>query len=178
MRVTARTTGDSSSARRVMVVFGTRPEAIKVAPLVQALQRSPLFEPVVAVTAQHREMLDQVLELFGIVPDFDLDIIEPGQTLTDVTTRALAGLSPLMVDVSPDMVVVQGDTTTTFAGALAAFYHQIPVAHMEAGLRTWERYSPFPEEVNRSMTTRLTNLHLAPTSTSKANLLQEGIAAE
>lgn len=121
-------------------------------------------------------MLDQVLELFDIEPDFDLDIIEPGQTLTDVTTRALSGLSPLMAEVAPDMVVVQGDTTTTFAGALAAFYHQVPVAHMEAGLRTWERYSPFPEEVNRSMTTRLTNLHLAPTSTSKANLLQEGIS--
>ena len=159
-----------------MVVFGTRPEAIKVAPLVQALQVSPLFEPVVAVTAQHREMLDQVLELFEIVPDFDLNIIEPRQTLTDVTTRALSRLSPLFAEVSPDAVVVQGDTTTTFVGALAAFYHQVPVVHMEAGLRTWDRYSPFPEEVNRSLTTRLTNLHLAPTSTSRSNLLNEGIA--
>lgn len=176
MRVTATTNEDSSSARRVMVVFGTRPEAIKVAPLVQALQRSPLFEPVVAVTAQHREMLDQVLELFEIVPDFDLNIIEPRQTLTDVTTRALSRLSPLFDEVRPDMVVVQGDTTTTFVGALAAFYHQVPVAHMEAGLRTWDRYSPFPEEVNRSLTTRLANLHLAPTSTSRSNLLQEGIS--
>jgi UDP-N-acetylglucosamine 2-epimerase (non-hydrolysing) len=161
-----------------MVVFGTRPEAIKVAPLVQALQRSPLFEPVVAVTAQHREMLDQVLELFEIEPDFDLNIIEPRQTLTDVTTRALSRLSPLMEEVAPDMVVVQGDTTTTFVGALAAFYHQIPVAHMEAGLRTWERYSPFPEEINRSLTTRLANLHLAPTSTSRGNLLSEGVAEQ
>lgn len=160
-----------------MVVFGTRPEAIKVAPLIQALRRSPSFEPIVAVTAQHREMLDQVLDLFGIEPDFDLNIIEPRQTLTDVTTRALSRLSPLMNEVAPDMVVVQGDTTTTFVGALAAFYHQIPVAHMEAGLRTWQRYSPFPEEVNRSLTTRLANLHLAPTSTSRRNLLQEGVSA-
>lgn len=160
-----------------MVVFGTRPEAIKVAPLIQALRRSPSFEPIVAVTAQHREMLDQVLDLFGIEPDFDLNIIEPRQTLTDVTTRALSRLSPLMKEVSPDMVVVQGDTTTTFVGALAAFYHQIPVAHMEAGLRTWQRYSPFPEEVNRSLTTRLASLHLAPTSTSRRNLLQEGVSA-
>ena len=129
-----------------------------------------------AVTAQHREMLDQVLELFEIVPDFDLNIIEPRQTLTDVTTKALGRLSPLFAEVSPDMVVVQGDTTTTFVGALAAFYHQVPVAHMEAGLRTWDRYSPFPEEVNRSLTTRLANLHLAPTSTSRNNLVGEGIA--
>ena len=161
-----------------MVVFGTRPEAIKVAPLVKALERSPLFEPVVVVTAQHREMLDQVLELFEIMPDFDLNIIAPRQTLTDVTTRALGGLSPVLDQVQPDMVVVQGDTTTTFAGALAAFYHQVPVAHMEAGLRTWDRYSPFPEEVNRSLTTRLTNVHLAPTSTSRSNLIREGIASE
>jgi UDP-N-acetylglucosamine 2-epimerase (non-hydrolysing) len=161
-----------------MLVFGTRPEAIKVAPLVQALRRSPDFEPVVAVTAQHREMLDQVLELFDIVPDFDLDIIEPRQTLTDVTTRALSRLSPLVAEVDPEMVVVQGDTTTTFVGALAAFYHQVPVAHMEAGLRTWERYSPFPEEVNRSLTTRLANLHLAPTSTSRSNLLAEGVGSK
>lgn len=158
-----------------MVVFGTRPEAIKVAPVIQALRHSGLFEPVVVVTAQHREMLDQVLDLFEIVPDFDLNIIEPRQTLSDVTTRALTRLSPLMEDISPDMVVVQGDTTTTFVGGLAAFYHQIPVAHMEAGLRTWDRYSPFPEEVNRSLTTRLANLHLAPTATSESNLLQEGI---
>ena len=137
-----------------------------------------MFEPVVAVTAQHREMLDQVLDLFQITPDFDLNIIAPRQTLTDVTTKALSRLSPLMEEVSPDMVVVQGDTTTTFVGGLAAFYHQVPVAHMEAGLRTWDRYSPFPEEVNRSLTTRLANLHLAPTSTSQNNLLQEGIAPQ
>jgi UDP-N-acetylglucosamine 2-epimerase (non-hydrolysing) len=178
MRVTARTNGDSSSARRVMVVFGTRPEAIKVAPVIQALQRSPLFEPVVVVTAQHREMLDQVLELFDIVPDFDLNIIAPRQTLTDVTTRALSGLAPVFAEVAPDMVVVQGDTTTTFAGALGAFYCQVPVTHMEAGLRTWDRYSPFPEEANRSLTTRLSNVHLAPTSTSRDNLVGEGISPD
>jgi UDP-N-acetylglucosamine 2-epimerase (non-hydrolysing) len=161
-----------------MVVFGTRPEAIKVAPVIQALQRSPLFEPVVVVTAQHREMLDQVLELFDIVPDFDLNIIAPRQTLTDVTTRALSGLAPVFAEVAPDMVVVQGDTTTTFAGALGAFYCQVPVTHMEAGLRTWDRYSPFPEEANRSLTTRLSNVHLAPTSTSRDNLVGEGISPD
>ncbi|MGH2753421.1 MAG: non-hydrolyzing UDP-N-acetylglucosamine 2-epimerase [Actinomycetota bacterium] len=158
-----------------MLIFGTRPEAIKVAPLIKALEASPHFRPVVAVTAQHREMLDQVLDLFGIVPDHDLDMIQPRQSLTDVTVRALGGLSPLIEEVSPDAVVVQGDTTTTFTGALAAFYHQVPVVHMEAGLRTGQRYSPFPEEINRCLTSRLTQLHLAPTSTSRDNLIRENV---
>jgi UDP-N-acetylglucosamine 2-epimerase (non-hydrolysing) len=161
-----------------MLIFGTRPEAIKVAPLIKALEASPHFRPVVAVTAQHREMLDQVLDLFGIAPDHDLDLIQPRQTLTDVTVRALGGLSPLIEEVSPDAVVVQGDTTSTFTGALAAFYQQVPVIHMEAGLRTGQRYSPFPEEINRCLTSRLTELHLAPTSTSRANLLKENVDPE
>ena len=161
-----------------MVVFGTRPEAIKVAPLILALKESEDFEPIVAVTAQHREMLDQVLQLFGITPDVDLDIIEPRQTLTDVTTKALSRLSPLMDELAPDIVVVQGDTTTTFVGGLAAFYHRIPVAHMEAGLRTRDRHSPYPEEMNRCLTTQLADLHLAPTSTSEANLLADNVRPE
>jgi UDP-N-acetylglucosamine 2-epimerase (non-hydrolysing) len=143
--------------------------------VVHALQQSPLFDPVVAVTAQHREMLDQVLELFEIVPDHDLDIIEARQTLTDVTVRALTRLSPLMKSEKADAVIVQGDTTTTFAGALAAFYHHIPVVHLEAGLRTGDPYSPFPEEINRSLTTRLATLHLAPTETNRQNLLLENV---
>lgn len=160
--------------KRVMVVMGTRPEAIKLAPLVLALRESELFEPVVAVTAQHREMLDQVLALFEITPDADLDIIRERQTLTGVTVRALEGMSPLIEERRPDAVVVQGDTTTTFCGALAAFYHQVPVVHVEAGLRTGNPYSPFPEEINRRLTTQLTSLHLAPTASSRDNLLREG----
>jgi UDP-N-acetylglucosamine 2-epimerase len=162
--------------KRVLVVFGTRPEAIKMAPVVRALQRRPGdFETVVAVTAQHREMLDQVLALFGIEPDVDLDIMVPGQTLTHVTTRALEGLSPLMEEFRPDAVLVQGDTTTTFAAALAAFYHKVPVGHVEAGLRTGDIYQPFPEEVNRRLTTQLTTWHFPPTSVTAARLLEEGI---
>jgi UDP-N-acetylglucosamine 2-epimerase (non-hydrolysing) len=161
--------------RRVMAIFGTRPEAIKVAPVVAELERSPHFEPTVVVTGQHREMLAQVLDLFGIVPHHDLDLCAPGQTLTSVTTGALNGLTPLLEAERPDAVVVQGDTTTTFAGALAAFYQQIPVVHLEAGLRTGNPYSPFPEEVNRALTTRLTSLHLAPTEGNKKNLLAENI---
>lgn len=158
-----------------MVIFGTRPEAIKVAPAILALQASPHFEPIVTVTAQHRSMLDQVLDLFGITPDHDLNVIEPRQTLTKVTVKALEGLSPIIEAEAPDAVLVQGDTTTTFVGGLAAFYQQIPVVHMEAGLRTGMPYSPFPEEINRCLTTHLTSLHLAPTATNKANLLREGI---
>ena len=158
-----------------MVVFGTRPEAIKVAPAILALKSSPGFEPIVVVTAQHRSMLDQVLDLFGITPDHDLNILQPRQSLTAVTTRALEGLSPLIEAERPDVVLVQGDTTTTFIGALAAFYHQVPVVHMEAGLRTGRAYSPFPEEINRCLTTRLAALHLAPTETNKANLLAENV---
>ncbi len=161
--------------RRIMVIYGTRPEAIKVAPLIQALRRSPLFTPVVAVTAQHRSMLDQVNEVFGITPEFDLDIHEPGQTLTSITTRALAGVQQLLAVQRPDAVVVQGDTTTVFAAALAAFYERIPVVHLEAGLRTDDPYSPYPEEINRRLATQLATLHLAPTAASRANLLAENV---
>src|SRR5436305_4881034 len=158
-----------------MVVFGTRPEAIKLAPVVLALERSGDFEPVVAVTAQHREMLDQVNETFGIVPARDLNIIKDRQTLTDVTVRALERLTPVIEEDRPDAVIVQGDTTTTFVGALAAFYHQVPVIHVEAGLRTRDPYSPYPEEINRRLTTQLTSLHLAPTRTAKRKLLVDGV---
>lgn len=164
--------------RRVMVIFGTRPEAIKVAPVIAELERSPHFEPIVVVTGQHREMLAQVLDLFGIVPHHDLDLCAPGQTLTSVTTGALNGLTPLLEAERPDAVIVQGDTTTTFVGGLAAFYQQIPVVHLEAGLRTGNPYSPFPEEVNRALTTRLATLHLAPTEGNKQNLLAENIEPE
>ncbi len=160
---------------KILCAFGTRPEGIKMAPLVQALSESSLFEPVVAVTAQHRTMLDQVLDLFAIEPAYDLDILRDRQTLTGITTRALEGLSPLVESERPAAVVVQGDTTTTFAGALAGFYHRVPVVHLEAGLRTQDRYSPYPEEVNRRLTTQLSSLHLAPTATSRANLLAEGV---
>ncbi|MBV8162339.1 MAG: UDP-N-acetylglucosamine 2-epimerase (non-hydrolyzing) [Acidimicrobiia bacterium] len=158
-----------------MVVFGTRPEAIKLAPVILALAGSQAFEPVVVVTAQHREMLDQVLETFGIVPARDLDISKDRQTLTDVTVRGLQRLTPLLEQDAPDAVVVQGDTTTTFVGALAAFYHRVPVVHVEAGLRTGDPYSPYPEEINRRLTTQVTSLHLAPTRTAKRNLLAEGV---
>ncbi|MFC5379508.1 non-hydrolyzing UDP-N-acetylglucosamine 2-epimerase [Aquipuribacter nitratireducens] len=161
--------------KRVMLVYGTRPEAIKMAPLVPALREAPGLEPVVAVTGQHREMLDQVNDLFGIVPDHDLNIIQPRQTLVDVTVKALTGLSDVLRADRPDLVVVQGDTTTSTVAALAAAYEQVPVAHVEAGLRTHNRYSPFPEEINRRVTGQLANLHLAPTATSRANLLREGV---
>ncbi len=164
---------------KVMAVFGTRPEAIKMCPLVLEMRKYPDYiEPVVAVTAQHREMLDQVLGLFGIKPDYDLNIMTAGQTLYDVTTRALMGLKQVMEDARPDIVLVHGDTTTTFAGALAAFYAQIPVGHVEAGLRTGNKYSPYPEEMNRKLTGSLADLHFAPTATSKANLLKENVAPE
>lgn len=165
----------TAAPRRIMVIYGTRPEAIKVAPLIQALHRSPLFTALVAVTAQHRSMLDQINEVFGITPEFDLNIHEPGQTLTDVTTRALSGVQKLLAEERPDAVLVQGDTTTVFAAALAAFYEQIPVIHLEAGLRTGDPYSPYPEEINRRLATRLAGLHLAPTATSRANLLAENV---
>ena len=160
-----------------MVIYGTRPEAVKVAPLIHALGSSALFTPLVAVSGQHRSMLDQVNEVFEIKPDFDLDIHQPGQTLTGITTRALAGIQSLLAEQRPDAVVVQGDTTTVFAAALAAFYEQTPVVHLEAGLRTGDPYSPYPEEINRRLTTRLAALHLAPTATSRANLLAEKIDA-
>jgi UDP-N-acetylglucosamine 2-epimerase (non-hydrolysing) len=164
-----------ASPKRVMVVFGTRPEAIKVAPLVQALAAAPWSRPVVAVTAQHRRILDQVLELFAICPNYDLDIMRSSQTLTDVTVGALGGLGPVLADANPDLVMVQGDTTTTFAAALAAFYRRVPVVHLEAGLRTGDVLSPYPEEMNRRLTSQLASLHLAPTPTARANLLAEGV---
>lgn len=163
--------------KRVMVVFGTRPEAIKLAPVILRLRASPVLEPVVVVTAQHRTMLDQVLDAFGIVPVADLDVIEPRQSLTDITVRAVARLSPMIAEDRPDLVLVQGDTTTTFVAALCAYYHQIPVAHLEAGLRTFDPYAPYPEEMNRRLTTQLAALHLAPTPTGRRHLLAEGIAA-
>ena len=161
---------------RVLVVFGTRPEAIKMAPVVAQLRKRPeVFETIVAVTAQHRDMLDQVLRVFHISPDYDLDIMRPGQTLAEITTRGLSGLSPLVETLRPDAMLVQGDTTTTFAAALAAFYHRVPVGHVEAGLRTNDPYLPFPEEGNRRLTTRLARWHFAPTFSSRANLLREGV---
>jgi UDP-N-acetylglucosamine 2-epimerase (non-hydrolysing) len=163
---------------RVMVVYGTRPEAIKMAPVVLALESSENVEPLVAVTGQHRQMLDQVNELFGIHPAHDLDIIQPRQQLHQITSRALGGLTEVIRAERPDAVLVQGDTTTTFVAALAAFYEQVPVIHLEAGLRTQNRYNPFPEEINRRMTSQLTSLHLAPTPESKANLVHDGIAEE
>lgn len=161
---------------KLMTVFGTRPEAIKMCPLVLEMRKYPEYiQPIVAVTAQHREMLDQVLDLFGIKPDYDLNIMTAGQTLYDVTTRALMGLKDVMEEAKPDMVLVHGDTTTTFAGALAAFYAQIPVGHVEAGLRTGNKYSPYPEEMNRKLTGSIADMHFSPTSTSKGNLLRENV---
>ena len=161
---------------KLMTVFGTRPEAIKMCPLVLEMQKFPDFiEPIVAVTAQHREMLDQVLQLFAIKPDYDLNIMTAGQTLYDVTGRALAGLKDVLAEAQPDMVLVHGDTTTTFVGALASFYAQIPVGHVEAGLRTGNKFSPYPEEMNRKLTGAIADIHFAPTSTSKNNLLKENI---
>jgi UDP-N-acetylglucosamine 2-epimerase (non-hydrolysing) len=158
-----------------MAIFGTRPEAIKVAPVLDALERSDDLEPVTVVTGQHREMLRQVLDLFGIEPRHDLDLCEPGQTPASIAARALAGLEPLLAAEQPDAVLVQGDTTTTFIGALAAFYRRIPVVHLEAGLRTDDLASPFPEEGNRQLTTRIASLHLAPTLGNKANLVTENV---
>ncbi|MGW1497777.1 non-hydrolyzing UDP-N-acetylglucosamine 2-epimerase [Streptomyces mirabilis] len=162
--------------KRLMVVYGTRPEAIKMAPVIEALHRSLHFEPTVTVTAQHRELLDQVHSLFGIRPDHDLDILRKHQTLSDITVRVLNGLCPLLRSERPDAVLVQGDTTTVFAGALAAFYHRIPIVHLEAGLRTDDRYAPFPEEINRRMATQLATLHLAPTPHARDNLIRDGVA--
>ncbi|HWQ42510.1 MAG TPA: UDP-N-acetylglucosamine 2-epimerase (non-hydrolyzing) [Desulfosporosinus sp.] len=164
--------------KKVMIVFGTRPEAIKMAPVIHALRQKASIYCQVTVTAQHREMLDQVLELFEIVPDFDLNLMKQGQTLTDITSRALCELRGILESELPDLVLVHGDTTTTFVAALAAFYAQIPVGHVEAGLRTGNKYSPFPEEMNRKLTSVLTDLHFAPTETAKRNLLLEGIEQE
>nr|WP_270257504.1 UDP-N-acetylglucosamine 2-epimerase (non-hydrolyzing) [Kocuria marina] len=162
----------------IMPIYGTRPEAIKMAPIVTALRNSDQFECVVTVTGQHREMLDQVNEIFGITPDHDLNIIQPRQTLNGVLTRTVEGLDRIFEDTPPDAVVVQGDTTTSTAAAIAAFYRGIPVIHAEAGLRSFNLFSPFPEEANRKITSQITSLHLAPTATSKENLLREAIAQE
>ena len=167
-----------STKMKILTVFGTRPEAIKMAPLVLALGADKRFDARVCVTAQHREMLDQVLELFGIQPDFDLDIMKPGQDLTDVTTSILQGMKEVFSQFKPDMVLVHGDTATTFAASLAAYYRQIPVAHVEAGLRTGNLYSPWPEEANRKLTGALATLHLAPTPLSSQNLQREGVSPE
>ncbi|HGH5979844.1 TPA: non-hydrolyzing UDP-N-acetylglucosamine 2-epimerase [Kluyvera georgiana] len=160
---------------KVLTVFGTRPEAIKMAPLVHALARDPHFEAKVCVTAQHREMLDQVLHLFSIVPDYDLNIMSPGQGLTEITCRILQGLKPVLESFKPDVVLVHGDTTTTAAASLAAFYQRIPVGHVEAGLRTGDLYSPWPEEANRTLTGHLAMYHFAPTENSRQNLLRENL---
>lgn len=163
---------------KTLCVFGTRPEAIKMAPLALALAADDRFDAKVCVTGQHREMLDQVLDLFAIQPDFDLNIMKPGQDLTDVSTAILQGMKGVFAEFKPDMVLVHGDTATTFAASLAAYYHQIPVAHVEAGLRTGNLYSPWPEEANRKLTGALANLHFAPTANSEANLLKEGVARD
>ncbi|EML0896615.1 UDP-N-acetylglucosamine 2-epimerase (non-hydrolyzing) [Vibrio parahaemolyticus] len=163
------------SKKKVLTVFGTRPEAIKMAPLVHALAADERFEAKCCVTAQHREMLDQVLELFEIKPDYDLDLMRSGQSLNDVTTRILRELKPVLQEFKPDVVLVHGDTATTFAASLAAYYEQIPVGHVEAGLRTGNIYSPWPEEANRKLTGALTQYHFAPTDTSQKNLLQENV---
>ncbi len=163
---------------KVMTVFGTRPEAIKMAPLVKELEKRDEVESIVCVTAQHREMLDQVLTVFDIKPDYDLNIMKQGQTLSEITSRVLLGLEEIIQKEKPNIILVHGDTTTTFAGALAAFYNQVDIGHVEAGLRTWDKYSPFPEEMNRQMVDRMTDMYFAPTSVSKNNLIYEGIADE
>ena len=165
-----------SGTKKIMVVFGTRPEAIKMAPVVNMLKSTPDFEVKTVVTAQHREMLDQVLKLFKIKPDYDLNIMSPGQSLTEITCRVLKGLEPVLKAESPDLLLVHGDTTTTFAGGLAAFYQHIAVGHVEAGLRTGDKKQPYPEEINRLLTGRIADLHFAPTSAAKENLLKENIA--
>jgi UDP-N-acetylglucosamine 2-epimerase (non-hydrolysing) len=163
---------------KILTVFGTRPEAIKMAPLVKALEADERFEAKVCVTAQHREMLDQVLDIFDIMPDYDLDLMKPGQTLPILTSAILLGMSHVYEQFTPDVVLVHGDTSTTFATALSAYYQQIQVGHVEAGLRTGNIYNPWPEEANRKLTGSLTNLHFAPTTTSQKNLLKENILPE
>lgn len=160
---------------RVMTIFGTRPEAIKMAPLVLELQSRQGIQPICCVTAQHREMLDAVLEIFRLKPDYDLNIMEPRQTLSTITTKCLLGMEGALEEAKPDLVLVHGDTSTTFAGALAAFYRQIPVGHVEAGLRTWDKYSPFPEEMNRKLVGDIADLHFCPTPANRENLAREGI---
>lgn len=162
--------------KKILLIFGTRPEAIKMAPLVKELHKYPdKYKVFICVTGQHREMLDQVLEIFEIIPDFDLDIMKQGQDLYDITVNVLLGLKKIFVDIKPDVVLVHGDTTTSTAAALAAFYQQIPVGHVEAGLRTYNIYSPFPEEMNRQITSRIAKFHFSPTPLSKENLINEGV---
>ncbi len=164
---------------KVMTIFGTRPEAIKMAPLVKELEKHPdEIEPLVCVTAQHRQMLDQVLDIFDIKPDYDLNIMKESQTLVGIVTGALEGLDKVMKEAKPDLVLVHGDTSTTFVGSLAAFYNQISIGHVEAGLRTFDKYSPFPEEVNRRLTGVMADMHFAPTTRNEVNLLNENVAKE
>lgn len=165
-------------AKKILIIFGTRPEAIKIAPVVLRLQEAADFQVKVAVTAQHRQMLDQVLEIFGIVPDFDLNLMTPDQDLFDVTIRSLSGLKEVLQQEQPDLVLVHGDTTTTLAAALAAYYSRIPVGHVEAGLRTRDKYRPYPEELNRHLTGVITDYHFAPTPWARDNLLAEQVPAE
>lgn len=163
--------------KKIVVIFGTRPEAIKLCPVVLALRDNRQFDCKVCVTGQHREMLQQVLDVFGVIPNKDLALMQSNQTLGGLTSRAIAAIDRYLEEVAPDIVMVQGDTTTVLAGALAAFYHHIPVAHVEAGLRTWNLDSPWPEEANRVLTTRLAKWHFCPTENNKVNLLKEGVSA-
>lgn len=167
-----------AQTRRILCICGTRPEAIKLAPVVNALRRVAAFDVQVGVTAQHRQMLDQALDLFGIKPDYDLDIMRSGQTIFEITSRALLGLRDVLDAARPDLVLVQGDTTTVMVGALASFYQKVPVGHVEAGLRTFNKHEPFPEEINRRITTALADLHFAPTALARRNLLAEGVQDE
>jgi len=168
--------GEVKKVKRILIVFGTRPEAIKMAPLVKEFKKnSDQFMTKVCVTAQHRDMLDQVLNLFEITPDYDLNLMKPGQDLYDVTSNVLLGMKNVLIDFKPDIVFVHGDTSTTFAASLAAFYQQIKIAHIEAGLRTGDMYSPWPEEANRQLTTQITSYHFAPTAISKENLIKENV---
>lgn len=169
---------NTTRTKRVAFVFGTRPEAIKLCPLILAMRASDRLEPHVCVTAQHREMLDQVLDVFGVQPDVDLSLMRPNQSLAELTARAIAAIDGYLTQHHPDLVLVQGDTSTVLAASLAAFYHRLPVGHVEAGLRTWNRFSPYPEEINRVLTTRLADLHFAPTETARQNLLRENIPPE
>ena len=160
---------------KVMTIFGTRPEAVKMAPLVKELEIRPEIDSLCCITAQHREMLDDVLRLFAITPDYDLNIMQARQSLYTITSKCLLGMEEVFTHARPDLVLVHGDTSTTFSGALAAFYQQISVGHVEAGLRTWDRYSPFPEEMNRTLVSDLAQLHFCPTKTNRENLRREGI---
>ncbi len=164
--------------KKILITFGTRPEAIKMAPVVEVLKKERRFDVKVCVTAQHRQMLDQVLELFAITPDFDLNLMKPGQDLTDITSNVLLGMRGVLREWRPDWLLVHGDTTTTFAAALAAYYEKVAVGHVEAGLRTGNIYSPWPEEMNRRLAGAITALHFAPTELARQNLLREGVAPE